>query len=74
MNEVTSRRSVEIAGWREYRGQIDSDPAAIAWFRKAYQLRYDATVQAMRPALAPCLSSSSELASAIYQAPLPQTW
>jgi|SRR6185503_13155233 len=74
MNEVTSRRASEIAGWKEFRMRIDSDPAALAWFEKAYLPRYDATIEAMRPALAPCLSSSSELAAAIYQAPLPQKW
>jgi len=74
MNEVTSRRASEIAGWKEFRMQIDSDPLAVAWFEKAYLPRYDATVEAMRPALAPCLSSSSELAAAINQAPLPQKW
>ena len=74
MKEVTSRRSIEIAGWKEFRSRIDSDAAALAWFKKAYLPRYDATVEAMRPALAPCLSSSSDLAAAIYEAPLPQKW
>jgi hypothetical protein len=74
MKAVTSRRSVEIAGWKEFRMQIDNDPASLAWFKKAYLPRYDATVEAMHAAVRPCLSTSAEMASAIYEAPLPRQW
>lgn len=74
IREVTARHPVEIAGWKEYGDQLAGDFEARAWFDKAYLPRYDATVEAMRPALAPCLSSSSELAAAVNEAPLPQMW
>jgi hypothetical protein len=74
IREVTSRRAAEIAAWKEYRGQIDGDIAAVDWFKRAYLPRFDAAVEAMRPAMLPCLSSSAEMAAAISEAPLPQTW
>jgi hypothetical protein len=74
IREVTSRRAAEIAAWKEYRGRIDGDTPAVEWFNRAYLPRFDAAIEAMRPAVLPCLSSSADMTAAIAEAPLPQTW